>query len=125
MIDRPLRSDSDRARDGIAADGVKGLHDSQVLEHERILHDSDNVLDMIARMLQEHERRNTGAGANALTPVRRGTLRRDRSARLSQVATRMAFFCGLMYTCALDLAGCKAAGHASSVGPTRRSGNNP
>jgi len=35
---------------------VKGLHDSKVIEHDRILHDSDKLLEMARRVIQEHER---------------------------------------------------------------------
>lgn len=35
---------------------VKGLHDSQVIEHDRILHDSDKLLDMARQVIREHER---------------------------------------------------------------------
>lgn len=35
---------------------IKGLHDSQVLGHDRILHDSDELLKMVRRVVQEHER---------------------------------------------------------------------
>ena len=35
----------------------KGLHDSQVIEHDRILHDSDKLLEMVGRVIKEHERK--------------------------------------------------------------------
>jgi beta-phosphoglucomutase-like phosphatase (HAD superfamily) len=35
---------------------IKGLHESKVLEHDRILHDSDKLLDMAQRVIREHER---------------------------------------------------------------------
>ena len=35
---------------------VKGLHDSQVLGHDRILHDPDELLKMVRQVVQEHER---------------------------------------------------------------------
>ncbi len=35
----------------------KGLHDSQVIEHDRILHDSDKLLEMAQRVIREHERK--------------------------------------------------------------------
>ena len=41
---------------------IKGLHESRVLEHERILHDSDELLDMVGRVIQEHERKEHGSG---------------------------------------------------------------
>ena len=34
----------------------KGLHDSQVLDHDWILHESDKLLDMVRRIIREHER---------------------------------------------------------------------
>ena len=34
----------------------KALHDSQVVEHDRILHESDKLLDMVRRVIVEHER---------------------------------------------------------------------
>ena len=40
---------------------IKGLHDSQVLEHEWILHDSDKLLEMAQRLIQEHERKVHGS----------------------------------------------------------------
>ena len=40
---------------------IKGLHQSRVLEHERILHDSDELLDMVGRVFQEHERKEHGS----------------------------------------------------------------
>lgn len=36
---------------------VKGLHDSQVIEHKWILHDSDKLLEMVGRVIKEHERK--------------------------------------------------------------------
>ncbi|MCH8919964.1 MAG: HAD family phosphatase [Chloroflexi bacterium] len=41
---------------------IKGLHESKVLEHERILHDSDELLDMVGNVIQEHERKEHGSG---------------------------------------------------------------
>ncbi len=35
---------------------VKGLHDSKVLDHKWILHESDKLLDMARRVIREHER---------------------------------------------------------------------
>ncbi len=35
---------------------IKALHDSQVLDHDRILHQSDKLLEMVERVIQEHER---------------------------------------------------------------------
>ena len=35
---------------------IKGLHDSKVLGHDRILHDSDELLKMVRQVVQEHER---------------------------------------------------------------------
>ena len=35
---------------------IKGLHDSQVLRHDRILHDSAELLKMVRQVVQEHER---------------------------------------------------------------------
>ncbi len=40
---------------------IKGLHDSQVLAHDRILHESDKLLDMVRRVIEEHERKVHGA----------------------------------------------------------------
>jgi len=34
----------------------KSLHDSQVIEHDRILHESDKLLDMAQQVIREHER---------------------------------------------------------------------
>ena len=35
---------------------VKGLHESNVLDHERILHEPDKLLDMARQVIREHER---------------------------------------------------------------------
>ena len=35
---------------------IKGLHDSQVLGHDRILHDSGELLRMVRQVVEEHER---------------------------------------------------------------------
>ena len=35
---------------------VKGLHESKVLDHKWILHESDKLLDMAQRVIREHER---------------------------------------------------------------------
>ncbi len=35
---------------------AKSLHESKVVEHDRILHESDKLLDMVRRVAQEHER---------------------------------------------------------------------
>ncbi len=35
---------------------IKALHDSRVLDHDRILHQSDKLLEMVERVIQEHER---------------------------------------------------------------------
>ena len=35
---------------------VKGLHESKVLDHKWILHESDKLLDMARQVIQEHER---------------------------------------------------------------------
>ena len=35
---------------------IRALHDSQVLAHERILHESEKLLDMVRRIVREHER---------------------------------------------------------------------
>ena len=35
---------------------IKGLHDSRMPEHDRILHDSDRLLDMARQVIREHER---------------------------------------------------------------------
>lgn len=40
---------------------IKGLHDSNVLEHDRILHDSEDLLDMVRRVIEEHQRKVHGA----------------------------------------------------------------
>ena len=42
---------------------IKALHDSQVLAHERILHESDELLDMVRRVIEEHERKVHGKSA--------------------------------------------------------------
>ena len=43
---------------------IKGLHESRVLDHEWILHDSDGLLDMVGRVIEEHERKEHGSGSN-------------------------------------------------------------
>jgi HAD superfamily hydrolase (TIGR01509 family) len=35
---------------------IKGLHDSQVLDHKWILHESDKLLEMARRVIRDHER---------------------------------------------------------------------
>ena len=34
---------------------AKSLHDTEVVEHDRILHESDKLLDMVRRVIEEHE----------------------------------------------------------------------
>ena len=36
---------------------TKSLHETKVVEHDRILHESDKLLDMARRVIEEHERR--------------------------------------------------------------------
>ncbi len=36
---------------------IKGLHDSQVLDHKWILHESGQLLDMVHRLIREHQQR--------------------------------------------------------------------
>jgi len=40
---------------------AKSLHETKVVEHERILHESDELLDMVRRVIEEHERKVHGA----------------------------------------------------------------
>ncbi len=40
---------------------AKSLHETKVVEHERILHESDKLLDMVRRVVQEHERKVHGS----------------------------------------------------------------
>ena len=48
----------------------KVLHDSPVLEHDRILHESDKLLDMVQRVIRDHERKVHGSkGAEKEEPV--------------------------------------------------------
>ena len=60
-------------RAGVAAAGMNviafatafianGLHESQVIEHERILHDSADLMDMVQHVIEEHERKTHTAG---------------------------------------------------------------
>ena len=35
---------------------IKGLHDSRMPEHDRILHDSDRLLDMARQVIRKQER---------------------------------------------------------------------
>jgi len=35
---------------------IKSLHESEVLGHDRILHDSDDLLEMVRQVIQDHER---------------------------------------------------------------------
>ncbi len=49
---------------------AQSLHDGQVLEHDRILHESDELLDMVRRVIQEHERKvHGGKGATNEEPT--------------------------------------------------------
>ena len=40
---------------------TKSLHETKVVEHDRILHESDKLLDMVRRVIEEHEPRVHGA----------------------------------------------------------------
>ena len=40
---------------------VKGLHDSQVLDHKWILHEPDKLMDMVHRLIREHKQRVHGS----------------------------------------------------------------
>ena len=40
---------------------IKGLHDSQVVEHDRILHDPDELLDMVGRVIEEEKQKAGGS----------------------------------------------------------------
>ena len=42
---------------------AKSLHETKVVEHDRILHESDKLLDMVRRVVQEHERKVHGDSA--------------------------------------------------------------
>ncbi len=49
---------------------VKGLHDSKVLDHKWILHESDKLLEMVGRVIKEHERKAHGGKEPPEKPVR-------------------------------------------------------
>ena len=36
---------------------AKSLHETKVVEHDRILHESDKLLDMVRHVMEEHERK--------------------------------------------------------------------
>ena len=40
---------------------AESLHEAKVVEHDRILHESDELLDMVRRVIEEHERKVHGA----------------------------------------------------------------
>ena len=40
---------------------AKSLHETKVVEHDRILHESDKLLGMVRRVIEEHERKAHGA----------------------------------------------------------------
>ena len=40
---------------------AKSLHETKVVEHDRILHESDKLLDMVRQVIEEHERKVHGA----------------------------------------------------------------
>ena len=40
---------------------AKSLHETKVVEHDRILHESDKLLDMVRRVIEEHEQTVHGA----------------------------------------------------------------
>ena len=52
---------------------IKGLHETKVVAHDRILHESDKLLDMVRRVIEEHERKVHGAKDQQETQTPRPT----------------------------------------------------
>ena len=52
---------------------AKSLHETKVVKHDRILHESDKLLDMVRRVIEEHERKVHGAKDQRETQTARPT----------------------------------------------------